>query len=185
MRMQEYLISEIYHDYRLDEKTHVINHKINLYGKCRKKYDTVLQLWEKVISKLEIAGKWLSGYRVCLQWMQEMQVCSLSQEDPLEEAWQPTPVFLSGESHGQRSLVGYSSMGSQRIRKNWSDWAHMYEDLLPRSFINIILKGETLNPFPLNTGPRQGFLFSLLLFNITVKSFAEDSSKCYRKKEKK
>ena len=24
-------------------------------------------------------------------------------------AWQPTPVFLPGESHGQRSLVGYSS----------------------------------------------------------------------------
>ena len=23
-------------------------------------------------------------------------------------AWQPTPVFLSGESHGQSSLVGYS-----------------------------------------------------------------------------
>ena len=22
--------------------------------------------------------------------------------------WQPTPVFLSGEFHGQRSLVGYS-----------------------------------------------------------------------------
>ena len=22
--------------------------------------------------------------------------------------WQPTPVFLSGESHGQRSLAGYS-----------------------------------------------------------------------------
>jgi len=21
--------------------------------------------------------------------------------------WQPTPVFLSGESHGQRSLAGY------------------------------------------------------------------------------
>ena len=25
--------------------------------------------------------------------------------------WQPTPVFLPGESHGQRSLVGYSSQG--------------------------------------------------------------------------
>ena len=23
-------------------------------------------------------------------------------------AWQPTPVFFPGESHGQRSLVGYS-----------------------------------------------------------------------------
>ena len=26
-------------------------------------------------------------------------------------AWQPTPVFLPGESHGQRSLVGYSPRG--------------------------------------------------------------------------
>ena len=25
--------------------------------------------------------------------------------------WQPTPVFLPGESHGQRSLVGYSPRG--------------------------------------------------------------------------
>ena len=23
-------------------------------------------------------------------------------------AWQPTPVFLAGESHGQRNLAGYS-----------------------------------------------------------------------------
>ena len=26
-------------------------------------------------------------------------------------AWQPTPVFTPGESHGQRSLVGYSPWG--------------------------------------------------------------------------
>ena len=26
---------------------------------------------------------------------------------PCRKTWQPTPVFLSGESHGQRSLVGY------------------------------------------------------------------------------
>ena len=26
-------------------------------------------------------------------------------------AWQPTPVFLPGESRGQRSLVGYSPWG--------------------------------------------------------------------------
>ena len=25
--------------------------------------------------------------------------------------WQPTPVFLPGESHGQRSLAGYSPWG--------------------------------------------------------------------------
>ena len=40
-----------------------------------------------------------------------MWVRSLGQEDPLEEGWLPTPVFLPGESHGQRSLVGYSPWG--------------------------------------------------------------------------
>ena len=29
-------------------------------------------------------------------------------EHPLEEYMQPTPVFLPGESHGQKSLKGYS-----------------------------------------------------------------------------
>jgi len=27
---------------------------------------------------------------------------------PCRRAWQPTPVFLPGEFHGQRSLLGYS-----------------------------------------------------------------------------
>ena len=40
--------------------------------------------------------------------MQETWVRSLGQEDPLERKWQSTAVFLSGNSHGQRSLVGYS-----------------------------------------------------------------------------
>ena len=30
---------------------------------------------------------------------------------PWRRAWQPTPLFLPGESHGQRSLVGYSPWG--------------------------------------------------------------------------
>ena len=30
---------------------------------------------------------------------------------PWRRIWQPTPVFLPGESHGQRSLVDYSSYG--------------------------------------------------------------------------
>ena len=29
------------------------------------------------------------------------------------EKWQPTPIFLPGKSHGQRSLAGYSSWGCQ------------------------------------------------------------------------
>ena len=30
---------------------------------------------------------------------------------PWRRKWQPTPVFLPGESHGWRSLVGYSPQG--------------------------------------------------------------------------
>ena len=30
------------------------------------------------------------------------------EKKPWRRAWQPTPVFLPGESHGHRSLVGYS-----------------------------------------------------------------------------
>ena len=40
-----------------------------------------------------------------------MWVQSLGREDPLEEVWQPTPVFLPGMSHGQKSLVDYSPWG--------------------------------------------------------------------------
>ena len=47
----------------------------------------------------------------CLPAMWETWVWSLGREDPLENKWQPTPVFLPGESHGQRSLVGCSPWG--------------------------------------------------------------------------
>ena len=47
--------------------------------------------------------------------VQETQVQSLSPEDLLEEAWQPTPVFLPGESHGQRSLAGYRPQGHKEM----------------------------------------------------------------------
>ena len=41
----------------------------------------------------------------------QTRVQSLSQGDPLEKEWQPTPVFLPGESHGPKSLEGYSPRG--------------------------------------------------------------------------
>ena len=53
--------------------------------------------------------------------MQEIQVQSLGQEDPLEKEWQPTPVFLSGKFHGQRSLVGYIVHGVAKSRTQLTD----------------------------------------------------------------
>ena len=56
---------------------------------------------------------WLSGKRICLQCRRhrryrfDLWVGKI----PWMRKWQPIPVFLPGESHGQRSLVGYSPWG--------------------------------------------------------------------------
>jgi len=34
---------------------------------------------------------------------------------PWRRKWQPTPVFLPGESHGWRSLVGYTPLGGREL----------------------------------------------------------------------
>ena len=52
-------------------------------------------------------AQWAKNLPV-LQEMQEMWVRSLGGEIPWGKAWQSTPVFLPGESHGQRSRASYS-----------------------------------------------------------------------------
>ena len=47
--------------------------------------------------------------------LQETWVRSLGWEDPLERKWQPAPVFLPGESYGQRSLAAYSPWGQEEL----------------------------------------------------------------------
>ena len=64
---------------------------------------------------------------------------SLGREDPLEEGMATTPIFLPGESHGQRSVVGYSPWGRTEsdTRLKWLSfslitrikWDHPWEAL--------------------------------------------------------
>ena len=42
----------------------------------------------------------------------------LDQEDPPEKGRATTPVHLPGESHGQRSLAGYSLWGQRRAGRD-------------------------------------------------------------------
>ena len=62
--------------------------------------------------------RWLSLLAMLETWFP-----SLGQEEeriPWGRAWQPTPVLLPGESHGQRSLVGYSPWGRKGVRQDWA-----------------------------------------------------------------
>ena len=52
----------------------------------------ILSGWASVVAQWK---------RICLP-MQEMSVWSLGWEDPRRRKWQPPPVLLPGESHGQR-----------------------------------------------------------------------------------
>ena len=45
---------------------------------------------------------------------------------PWRMRWQPTLVFLPGESHGQRSQVGLQYMGSQRVGHDRSHQTHTH-----------------------------------------------------------
>ena len=58
--------------------------------------------------------------------MQTTQVRSL--KIPWRREWQPTPVILPGEFHGQRSLVGYSP------------WGHKESDMTERLTLTLIRK---------------------------------------------
>ena len=46
---------------------------------------------------------------------------------PWRRAWQPTPVFLPGESHGQRSLAGYSPWGCKESYRTEATCIESYE----------------------------------------------------------
>ena len=56
---------------------------------------------------------------------------------PWRRAWLPSPALLPGESHGQRSLTGYSPWG-HRVGHNWAtntvtfqDWLCQFSNCFP------------------------------------------------------
>ena len=68
--------------------------------------------------------------------MQETQVQSLVRKIPWSRKWQPTPVFLPGESHGQKSLAGHSPWG----HKEWDTTERL---LLSLSF-EVVMEEELI-----------------------------------------
>ena len=50
-----------------------------------------------------------------MQEMLEMRVGPWVEKIPWRRKWQPTPVFLPGKSHAQRSLVGYGPQGRREL----------------------------------------------------------------------
>ena len=81
---------------------------------ARRSHQSILK---KVNPEYLLKGLMLKGFPsdsvvknlLAVQELQETRVQSLNWDDPLKESMAtPTPVFLSEESYGQKSLQGYS-----------------------------------------------------------------------------
>ena len=80
-------------------------------------------IWPWVSNQLHLPKKW-HGLQHSLRWLKFWRICpqcgrprldSWARKIPWRRKWQPTPVFLPGEFHGQRSLVGYSPWSCKEL----------------------------------------------------------------------
>ena len=68
----------------------------------------------------------------------------------VEVVWQPTPVFWPGESHGQRSLAGYSPWG--RTESDTTEVTlHSIVAIGPAGFSGLIIRDYATKPRLVNS----------------------------------
>ena len=72
--------------------------------------------WTEVPGRLQSMG----SLRVRHDWATSLSLFTFMHR---RRKWQPTPVFLPGESQGRGEPGGPPSMGSHRVRHDWSDLA--------------------------------------------------------------
>ena len=60
---------------------------------------------------------------------------------PWTRKWQPTPVCLPGDSHGQRSLEGYSPWGCKE--SDMTEWLSLWASLVAQLVNNLPTRQET------------------------------------------
>ena len=113
---------------------------------------------------------------------------------PWRKAWQPTLVFLSGDSHGERSLVGYTPWGSKELDMSEATWcACMWSlrgdlpPLLPglwrcwRSVSQWGSAGSRSGPFPPPASPPLLHLSLCLSIHSPIYPFTHPSSLAFDK----
>ena len=83
----------------------------------------VVSVWEMPYRECTGLPWWLGGKEFTCQCRR----CRFNPwvgKIPWRRKWQPTPVFLSVEAYGQRSLGGLQSMESQRVEHNSATKQH-------------------------------------------------------------
>ena len=134
-------------------------------------------LWgsQQIVENISLVAQTVKN----LPTMRETQVQSLGWKDPLEKGMVPTPVFLPGEFHGQRSLLSYGPWGLKRMWDTTEWLTHTLKEMgipdhltcFPRNLYTSqeetvrILHG-TNDWFKIGKGVRRGCILSPCLFNL-------------------
>ena len=84
--------------------------------------------------------RWFSG-RESACWCRRHRFNPWVRKIPWRRKWQPTPVFLPGKSHGQRSLVGYSPWGYKE--SGTTEWLSIHMHLTSRSGLKMAMSSIT------------------------------------------
>ena len=82
--------------------------------------------------------------------MQVWYLCPWVRKIPWRRKWQSNPVFLPGESHGQRSLMGYSPWG-HRVGHDWAtEYTHCTKHIVTLAYflsVSLWLSVQLFCPF--------------------------------------
>ena len=91
-------------------------------------YTTLLYVWSSLVAQIVKN----------LPATQETWVDPLVGKIPWRREWQSTPIFLPGEFHGQRKLVGYSPRGHKESdRTQWLTFSLSLCNLTSKSHISV------------------------------------------------
>ena len=92
-------------------------------------------------------SQWRRWYRICLQ-CKRPEFDPWVRKIPWRREWQPTPVCLPGESHGLRSLVGYSPWGCKESDMNEHTLLYYYPYKHPSPCVTQALSKHARNNIP-------------------------------------
>ena len=76
------------------------------------------EAWRAAVHGVKKCRTWLRDWT---DWSRKLRFDPWARKIPWRRKWQPTPVFLSWEFHGQRSLLGYSAWSHKELDTIYSN----------------------------------------------------------------
>ena len=89
--------------------------------------------------------RWLRGKQTTCQ-CRRLRLDPWIEKIPWKREWQPTPIFLPEKFHGQRSLAGLPSMGSQTSQTQLNNLTATTTNLYKTCRLLLWTQGLSLNP---------------------------------------